>query len=198
MIWGGEAFGRWLGHEGGALMYELVLKPSRTCGAPGHKSLSVSPILCLQEIGFIQPPRPSQSSKGQVQTVANQGREGRRRQGRNSQETIVQPWGRVLVPPWGIYITISLSCFADTETPTKWEKLTVCCPQARRPQTIWNQKADDPDRHLPHHQPIRRMSTSWSCPPLWTTTVELTTPSRSGQTVLRALARGGPLCLAKQ
>ena len=56
--------------------------------------------------------------------------------------------------------TISLSCFADTESPTRWEKLTVCCPQARRPQTGWNQKVDDADSHLPHHQPIRRMSTS--------------------------------------
>ena len=57
-----------------------------------------------------------------VPTVANQGREGMWRQGRNSQETIVQPWGRVLVPPQGRYITISLSCFAETETPTWWEK----------------------------------------------------------------------------
>ena len=34
-----------------------------------------------------------------------------------SKETIVQPWDRVLVPPQGICITISLNCFADTETP---------------------------------------------------------------------------------
>ena len=27
-----------------------------------------------------------------------------------------------------------LSCSADTETPTRWKKLTVCCPQAWRPQ----------------------------------------------------------------
>ena len=77
-----------------------------------------------------------------------------------SGEPIVQPWGRVLVPPQGTHITISLSCFADTETRTRWEKLTVCCPQARRPQTGWNQKVDDADCHLPHHQPIRRISTS--------------------------------------
>ena len=77
-----------------------------------------------------------------------------------SRETIVQPWGRVLVPPQGIHITISLSCFADIDTPTRWEKLTVCCPQARRPQTSWNQQVDDADSRLLHHQPIRRMSTS--------------------------------------
>ena len=32
--------------------------------------------------------------------------------------------------PQGIYVTISLSCFADTETPTRWEKLTLCCPRS--------------------------------------------------------------------
>ena len=77
-----------------------------------------------------------------------------------SKETIVQPSGRVLVPPQGIQTTISLSCFADTETLTRWEKLTVCCSQAHRPQTGWNQNVDDADSHLPPHQPIRRMSTS--------------------------------------
>ena len=86
------------------------------------------------------------------------------RQGRSSQETIVQPWGRVLVPPQGIQTTTSLSCFADTESPTRWEMLTVCCSQACRPQTGWNQKVDDADSQLPHHQPIRR-------------TYELITPS---------------------
>jgi hypothetical protein len=26
------------------------------------------------------------------------------------------------------YLTISLSYSADAETPTMWEKLTICCP----------------------------------------------------------------------
>ena len=47
------------------------------------------------------------------------------RQGRNSQERIVQPWGSVLVPPQGVHRTVSLSCFANTETPTRWENLAV-------------------------------------------------------------------------
>ena len=38
-------------------------------------------------------------SKGQVQIVADQGREGMQRQGRNSQAAIVWPWGRILDPP---------------------------------------------------------------------------------------------------
>ena len=44
---------------------------------------------------------------------------------KQSRETIVQPWGKVLVPHQGIHTTISLSCCAVTETPTRWEKLTV-------------------------------------------------------------------------
>ncbi|XP_036703283.1 zinc finger protein 28 homolog [Balaenoptera musculus] len=33
----------------------------------------------------------------------------------------------------------------DTETPTRWMELTARCPQARRPQTNWNQKVYDVD-----------------------------------------------------
>ena len=53
-------------------------------------------------------------------------REGRRCKIREKQsrETIVQPWGRVLVPYKRIH-TISLSCFADTETPSQRKKLTI-------------------------------------------------------------------------
>ena len=38
-------------------------------------------------------------AEGQGQTVANQVSEGMQRQGRSSQETVVQPWGRVPVAP---------------------------------------------------------------------------------------------------
>ena len=48
-------------------------------------------------IGFFQPPWPSLSSKGWIQTIANQGREGIQKQRRNKQ-MVVQPWDRVLVP----------------------------------------------------------------------------------------------------
>ena len=105
------------------------------------------------------------------------GKGGDARKGRNKQsrETIMQPWGKVLVPHQWIHTTISLSCFADTETPSRWEKLTmVWCPQACRPQSSWNLKVDDADSYLPHHQPIRRMSTSWSRPS-WTITIKLPT-----------------------
>ena len=43
------------------------------------------------------------------------------RQGKSSQETIVQSWGRVLVPPQGICIAVSLSFSAVTKAPTQVE-----------------------------------------------------------------------------
>ena len=42
-------------------------------------------------------------------SVANQGRKEMQRRGRNSQVTIVQPWGKVLAPHQGIYPKISLN-----------------------------------------------------------------------------------------
>ena len=54
----------------------------------------------------------------QVQTVDNQGREGMQRSGRSSQETVAQPWGRVLVPPQGIHTTIPLSSSAELKLTT--------------------------------------------------------------------------------
>ena len=89
--------------------------------------------------------------------------------------------GNVLVSHQGIHTT-SLSSFTVkqfyTEIHTRWEKLTACCPQAHIYQIGWNQKVDDADSHLPHHQPIRRMYMSWTCP-LWMIAIKLlTTPSR--------------------
>ena len=88
---------------------------------------------------FITGNRPhsaSLNSNRQVQTVDNYGR-GDGRQGKNSQETIVQLCDRVMVPLQETYITIPLSCFMNTETQTRWEKLTVFCPQAlRRPDWL--------------------------------------------------------------
>ena len=48
--------------------------------------------LCVPHFLFVgnmlQPPRPSLSSRGQIQTVANQGSEGMQKQTRSSQETM--------------------------------------------------------------------------------------------------------------
>ena len=70
----------------------------------------------------LQLPWLSLRSKGQVQTLANQGREEIERQGRNSQETMVQPRGRVLVPTQGIHTAIF---FLKTKTTPKWKMLTT-------------------------------------------------------------------------
>ena len=50
-------------------------------------------------------------------SVANQGRKEMQRQGRNSQVTIVQPWGKVLAPHQGIYLKISLNCVEILKPP---------------------------------------------------------------------------------
>ena len=88
------------------------------------------------------------------------------RQRKKSQEAIVQFGDRVLVPIQWIHIKISLSCSAGTDTPNKWRKLTVCCPQTSRPPLGWNQKVDDVDPHFPHHQPIGKTSTLLIIPSL--------------------------------
>ena len=64
------------------------------------------PISGVQALGITQPPWPSLSSKEQILAVANQGREGRRRQMRNSQEIVAQPWGGSLASPQGMHTAI--------------------------------------------------------------------------------------------
>ena len=56
-------------------------------------------------------------SKGQILTIVNQGREGMWRQGRNSQEKIVQSWDRILVLPQRIHIRIFLSSSEELKPP---------------------------------------------------------------------------------
>ena len=57
---------------------------------------------------------------------------------------------------------------AKTPLP-RWRIMTTCWTSAHRPQTIWNQKADDWDSWeitlLPLHQRIRRKSTSCNLTP---------------------------------
>ena len=86
------------------------------CLAPGHGSLSVSPV-SLQRIDSSLH-GPSLNSKGKIWTGANQGRERMQKQERGSQETILQPWVRVLVPPQGTHVTVSLSSSAKLKLPT--------------------------------------------------------------------------------
>ena len=99
-------------------------KPSRTLWGSRVQILSVSyPTHRFLFVGnrYIQPPRPFRSSKGQIQTAANQRREGTQEEGRSSEETVVQSWGRVLVPAQGIYLIISLSSSAGNKVGNKVE-----------------------------------------------------------------------------
>ena len=58
------------------------------------------------------------SPKGQTQKIANQRREGMQKHGKNSQETTVQPWGRILVLPQGIHVTVFLKlCLELNKVP---------------------------------------------------------------------------------
>ena len=75
-------------------------------GAPGHISFSVSPISCFWGMDLRLRDIPWVPKSRFIWLLI---REGMQRPGRNSLETIVPPWGRVLVPPQGIYITVSLS-----------------------------------------------------------------------------------------
>lgn len=50
--------------------------------------------------------------------MVTQGREGMQTPGRSHLETIVQPGGRVLVPPQGIYLTLSSNSSAELKPST--------------------------------------------------------------------------------
>ena len=45
------------------------------------------------------------------------------RPGRSSQEIIVQPWGKVLLPPQGTHVTIPLTLSAELKPHTQMEEL---------------------------------------------------------------------------
>ena len=97
----------------------------------------------IQEIGFIQPPRPSLSSKGQIQAAVKQGRDGTLgTKEEESRATGVQPWGRVLVPCQQNLLHIVtrsniFELFCKCWNPYQAEEdKTVCCPQAQSPDQL--------------------------------------------------------------
>ena len=104
---------------------------SRTLwGSWVQKSFCVPWFLFLRN--RFQPLWPSLNFKGQFQTVANQGGEGMQRQGRSSQETIVHPWGRILVPFKGYR---EQYLWTPSRTPNKWNMLALLIPE----RTTWGQ-----------------------------------------------------------
>ena len=111
------------------------------------------PISYLKEKS-LQLPRPSTSSKGHIQTVANRGREGRQ------EETLLQQgaWCWSLLGWWASSLCVPWSSSAGTRAPsTQTEEVTAGWAQASRPTLIG--KADDWDGWntalLSHHQPVR-------------------------------------------
>ena len=68
-----------------------------------------------------------------------------------------QPWGKVLFPYQRIHTTPSLSYFADTETPSRWEKLMI--NNDILSTSMWTPdqldlKVDDVDCYLAPRQPM--------------------------------------------
>ena len=85
--------------------------------------------------------------------------------GRNKQsrETAAQPWGKIVVPNQSKLSTISLSYFEDAEAPFRWEQWGInngVLTTSRQTPGQMDLNIDAADSYLPHHQPIRRMSTS--------------------------------------
>ena len=99
----------------------MQLKPRWTLwGSWAHRLSVPSHFLVLGN--KLQPPRPSLSSKGQIQTTANQEREGMQGPGRNCQETAVQPRGRVLGSSSNNIQNHVFEPFRTTKTPTNENK----------------------------------------------------------------------------
>ena len=70
----------------------------------------------------------------------------------------------LLVPPKGLQVifwAISFEMFGRHWNPYQVGK--VNCLLTTSTWTRWNLKFSDIDSWLPHHQPVRGMSTSWSC-----------------------------------
>ena len=68
------------------------------------------------------------------------------KQRKGSQETIVEEWGRALVPPLKGYIHKNWIYNSESKKlrpPTQVEGGNFRLSTARGPQTGWNQKADD-------------------------------------------------------
>ena len=98
-------------------LYGISLKKCKQegpCEAPGHTSLSASCVSAFSGIS-LSLQEPSQSSKGQL--LSREGR-GCRDLGGAVKRKIVQPQGRVLVPPQEICRTVSLSLSAQLKPPT--------------------------------------------------------------------------------
>ena len=169
------------------LLQHWLWIPSRALGA--SRPFCVPPFLWWQKIGFLQPPRLPWVLKGRFkQLLIREGRgyETREKQSvrRNSNVALGQAPGSPLRDTH--HSSFELFCRYWRSSGGRSQQLTmVCSSQGHRlndgmqstgaltPDQL-DLKFDDADSNLPHRQPIRRMSTSWSRP-VWTITTNLLT-----------------------
>lgn len=102
------------------------------------------------------------SSKGKIQTVANQVREGMQKQRRSNQGTIEQPWGRVPVPSQGIYISNIFEFFSRNWGPTQvkdghFRLSTRFLGLALLPHHQPTKRKSHPLHHLPQILPVKKL-----------------------------------------
>ena len=94
----------------------MKVKPSRTLWSSlGYKSFPCPPFLVCRKYTSFSLLELPQVPMGRFKTVANQKSEGMQKQRRNNQETIMQQWSSVSVPPQGMYVTVSLSSSLRTK-----------------------------------------------------------------------------------
>ena len=159
--WGDTAFGR----IAGCLLTEtrqdpaellgtknILCSPSLVCG--GNKQVtphSVSPhylfVGVTNKLLLIQHPWPSLSSKGQVQTVSNQGRERMQRHWEEKSGNNSAAWGKCPGSSSRDMLNNIFELFWRHKTPKKWKMLTMwwrllhsrttrTCPRASKHQ-LW-------------------------------------------------------------
>ena len=105
------------------------LKPSRTMwGSWSWKPFHVSHFLFVQY--RLQPLWPL-SSKGQVQTIANQGMEGMQRQEEQLNRSVPGSWFCLKGYTWQYLL------FHRTKTPNKWEMFTTFAFFIPEKVTVW-------------------------------------------------------------
>ena len=168
------------------LWSDYTVKPCRTLsGSTAQKSFCISHFLTTRN-------RLHSAPMTNPWVPKNKFKQFWIREGRGCKETIVQPWGRVLIPLQGIHRIFELFC--RHWHPQRVGKVNCLLPTSTE---IPHWLKPDWRCWLPLISPPTHQK-CWSHP-LWTNTIKLlTTRSRWGHIVLRMLDHCGPVCLAKQ
>ena len=137
----------------------------------------MSPISWLQETGFFQPPRPPLSSNRRFKQLLIRKERGMLRLEMNSIETIVQPQGRFLKEGSSRDIQNNIfELFCRYWNPHQVGETNCMLLTKTDPRPIGTRRLMMLTPTYLTTKPIRRMSTSWSCPcPLGSITIKLFT-----------------------